>query len=60
MGGIVDSIDLFARYSNPRVDKLLEQGRKKMDSRKLYQIYREFVEIRHQELPQITLGFTPQ
>jgi peptide/nickel transport system substrate-binding protein len=53
-------INNFARYSNPRVDKLLEQGRTEVDFQKRYRIYKEFVEIIHEEVPQIPLGFRPQ
>jgi peptide/nickel transport system substrate-binding protein len=48
-----------ARYSNPRVDSLLEQGRREADFQKRYQMYKEAVEIIHEEAPQITLGFAP-
>jgi peptide/nickel transport system substrate-binding protein len=49
----------FPRYSNPRVDRLLEQGRRENDFQKRYRIYKEFLETVHEEVPQITLGFTP-
>jgi peptide/nickel transport system substrate-binding protein len=52
-------ISNMPRYSNPRVDRLLEQGRAETDSQKRYRIYKEVVEIIHEELPQITVGFTP-
>lgn len=50
----------FARYSNPQVDRLLDQGRSEVDPQKRYRIYKEFVELIYEELPQITLGFRPQ
>lgn len=49
----------FPRYSNPRVDKLLEQGRVEPDFQKRYRIYKEFIEIIHEEVPQISLGSNP-
>lgn len=49
----------FPRYSNPRVDRLLEQGRKERDFKKRYQIYKEAVGIIEEEVPQIALGFNP-
>jgi peptide/nickel transport system substrate-binding protein len=49
----------FPRYSNPRVDRLLEDGRIEPDFQKRYRIYKEVVEILNEELPQITLGYTP-
>jgi peptide/nickel transport system substrate-binding protein len=49
----------FPRYSNPKVDKLLEQGRVEPDFQKRYRIYKEFFEIIHEEVPQISLGSTP-
>lgn len=52
-------ISNFPRYSNARVDKLLEQGRKEPDFKKRYQTYKEVVEIIQEEVPQITLGFNP-
>jgi peptide/nickel transport system substrate-binding protein len=52
-------ISNFPRYSNPRVDSLLGQGRQEPDFQKRHRIYREIVEILHEEVPQITLGFIP-
>jgi peptide/nickel transport system substrate-binding protein len=52
-------ISNYPRYSNPRMDALLEQGRKEADSRKRYQIYKEIVELLQEEVPDIPLGFTP-
>jgi ABC-type transport system substrate-binding protein len=52
-------ISNFPRYSNARVDKLLEQGRSELDFQKRYRLYKEVAETIHEELPQITLGFTP-
>lgn len=49
----------FPRYSNARVDKLLEQARIEQDFQRRYRMYKEAVEIMHEELPQITVGFTP-
>ena len=49
----------YPRYSNPKVDKLLEQGRTELDFQKRYRIYKEALEIIHEELPQIALGFAP-
>jgi peptide/nickel transport system substrate-binding protein len=48
-----------ARYSNPKLDRLLEQGRGAADFQKRYRIYKEAVEILHEEVPQIPLGFVP-
>jgi peptide/nickel transport system substrate-binding protein len=52
-------ISNFPRYSNLRVDRLLEQGRREPDFKKRYQIYKEAVEIIEDEAPQIVLGFNP-
>jgi peptide/nickel transport system substrate-binding protein len=52
-------ISNFPRYSNPKVDRLLEEGRIEPDIQKRYRIYKEAVETIHEEVPQITLGFTP-
>jgi peptide/nickel transport system substrate-binding protein len=49
----------FLRYSNPRVDGLLEQGRKEADFQKRYQIYKEAVEIIDEDAGQITIGLVP-
>jgi peptide/nickel transport system substrate-binding protein len=49
----------FLRYSNARVDSLLEQGRREADFQKRYQIYKEAVEIIDEDLGQITVGFVP-
>lgn len=48
----------WPRYSNPRVDRLLDQGRTEFDSQKRYRIYKDFLEIVHEELPQISIGFS--
>jgi peptide/nickel transport system substrate-binding protein len=49
----------FLRYSNPKVDSLLEQGRKEPDFQKRYQIYKEAVEIIDEDMGQITIGLVP-
>jgi peptide/nickel transport system substrate-binding protein len=49
----------FARYKNPRVDQLLEEGRVTMDPKKRQQIYREMTEITLEELPIIWTAVTP-
>jgi peptide/nickel transport system substrate-binding protein len=49
----------YPRYSNPKVDRLLEQGRMEPDFLKRYRIYKEFLEMAHEEVPQIPLGFAP-
>jgi peptide/nickel transport system substrate-binding protein len=48
----------YARYSNPRLDRLLENGRVELDPQKRYRIYKEVVELLHEELPRVSLGFT--
>jgi peptide/nickel transport system substrate-binding protein len=52
-------ISNYPRYSNPKVDMLLEQGRTETDFQKRYRIYREVLEIIQEEVPQIPLGFAP-
>jgi peptide/nickel transport system substrate-binding protein len=49
----------FARYSNPRVDRLLDEGRTEADFQKRYRIYKEVLEILNEELPQVSLGYVP-
>jgi peptide/nickel transport system substrate-binding protein len=49
----------YSRYSNARVDKLLDAGRAELDFRTRYRIYKEIVEILHEEVPQISLAFAP-
>jgi peptide/nickel transport system substrate-binding protein len=49
----------FPRYSNPKLDKLLDDGRTESDFQKRYRTYKEVVEILNDELPQITLGYVP-
>jgi peptide/nickel transport system substrate-binding protein len=49
----------FSRYSNAKVDSLLEAGRKEPDFQKRYRIYKELLETLHDEVPEITIGFTP-
>lgn len=46
-------------YSNPRADRLLEEGRKTLDPQKRYKIYREFVELFHQEVPLLYYLISP-
>jgi peptide/nickel transport system substrate-binding protein len=46
-------------YSNPRADKLLEEGRKTLDPQNRYKIYREFVELLHQEVPLLYYLISP-
>ena len=53
-----DKTHNWSRYSNPRVDRLLDQGRAEFDFQKRYRIYKEFLEIIHEELPQIGIGFS--
>lgn len=48
-----------AGYSNPVVDKLLEDGRRKLDFAERYRIYKEVVEIIHREVPRIYLTQFP-
>jgi peptide/nickel transport system substrate-binding protein len=52
-------ISNYPRYSNPRVDALLEQGRTQLDSQKRYRVYKEAVEILDEEAVHIPLGFAP-
>jgi ABC-type transport system substrate-binding protein len=47
------------RYSNPKLDRLLDMARGETDFQKRFKIYKEVVEILHEEIPQIPLGFTP-
>jgi peptide/nickel transport system substrate-binding protein len=49
----------YSRYSSPRLDALLEQGRQELDFQKRYRVYKEVVEILQEEVPDIPLGFTP-
>jgi peptide/nickel transport system substrate-binding protein len=46
-----------SRYSNPKMDGLLEQGRTEPDFQKRYRIYKEVTEILEDEVPQVSLGF---
>ena len=52
-------ISNYPRYSNPRVDRLLEEGRREADFQRRHQIYKEVVEILLEDVPEIALGFTP-
>jgi ABC-type transport system substrate-binding protein len=49
----------YSGYSNPLADKLLQEGRRTLDPQKRYKIYREFVELIHQELPVLYLLISP-
>ncbi len=49
----------FISYSNPRVDKLLEEGRRTFDQTKRTQIYREFHKILHEDQP-VCFLYVPQ
>jgi peptide/nickel transport system substrate-binding protein len=44
-------------YSNPRVDQLLEDARKVTDFGQRRQMYREVVEILHEEVPDLPIAF---
>jgi peptide/nickel transport system substrate-binding protein len=47
-----------SNYSNPKVDRLLELGRTEMNPKKRMEIYRQAVEIIHDEVPVIHLFVT--
>ena len=40
-----------SRYSSPKMDRLLEQGRTEPDPQKRYRIYKEVTEILEEEVP---------
>jgi peptide/nickel transport system substrate-binding protein len=46
-------------YSNPHVDGLLDKGRVTVSPKERRKIYQEFLEIMHEEVPEISLGFVP-
>jgi peptide/nickel transport system substrate-binding protein len=48
-----------AVYSNPEVDRLLEEGRTTLDPEASKQIYLEFQELIHEEQPQVFLLWHP-
>jgi peptide/nickel transport system substrate-binding protein len=48
-----------ARYSNAQVDRLLEEGRRTLDLQKRRKIYREFVELIHEEVPVLYYLISP-
>lgn len=52
-------ISNYPRYSNSKVDALLEQARMEPEFQKRYRTYKEVLEIIHEEVPQIPLGFAP-
>ncbi|WP_391117654.1 ABC transporter substrate-binding protein [Psychrobacillus sp. L3] len=45
----------FSGYSNPQVDKLINEGRMEVNPEKRHVIYEQMVDILHDELPNITL-----
>lgn len=49
----------LSHYSNPQLDRLLEIGRVTLDPAKRKAIYREVVEILHEDLPVLWLVMTP-
>jgi peptide/nickel transport system substrate-binding protein len=49
----------YARYKNPRVDQLLDEGRVMMDPKKRHRIYREVTEILFDEVPTIWTVLAP-
>jgi peptide/nickel transport system substrate-binding protein len=46
-------------YSNPRVDQLLDEGKRITSFQTRYAIYKQVVETLHRELPEIPYVFTP-
>jgi peptide/nickel transport system substrate-binding protein len=45
----------FIGYNNPRVDRLLEQGRTELNAEKRTEIYHEFAQILHEDSPVVYL-----
>lgn len=46
----------FIGYSNPKVDKLLEQGRREFEPEKRMQVYHQFAEILYEDSPIVYLS----
>lgn len=59
LGEVEGRLRNYSGYSNPRADKLLEEGRKILDPQKRYKIYKEFIELIHQEIPVLYLFVSP-
>lgn len=53
--GTTDLLNSF-RYSNPRVDRLLDEAKVSMDPKKRYGLYKEVIETIHEDVP-ILYGF---
>jgi peptide/nickel transport system substrate-binding protein len=49
----------IAGYCNPAVDRLLDEGRRSVDKKQRAKVYREFLKIVHEEVPQIPYIFYP-
>jgi ABC-type transport system substrate-binding protein len=52
-------INNFVGYRNPKLDALLEDGRRVLDFKRRYAIYKNVVEILQEEVPEIFYGFNP-
>jgi ABC-type transport system substrate-binding protein len=52
-------VNNYSRYSNPKLDTLLDEGRKEVNKAKRLKIYQEVLRILHEEIPQLPVGFTP-
>lgn len=57
--GKLKRVNNIAGYCSPAVDRLLDDARKTTDKKQRAKIYREFLKIAHEEVPQIPYIFYP-